>query len=27
MGEIEIDEITPDEEFYDETKPDREIGG
>jgi hypothetical protein len=27
MGEIEIDEITPDEEFYDETKPDKELSG
>ena len=27
MGEIEIDEIIPDEEFYDETKPDKELSG
>ena len=27
MGEIEIDEITPDEEFYDETKPDKDLSG
>jgi len=27
MAEIEIDEITPDEEFYDETKPDKELKG
>jgi len=27
MGEIEIDEITPDEEFYDETKPNKELSG
>ncbi len=27
MGEIEIDEITPDEDFYDESKPEKELSG
>lgn len=27
MGEIEIDEIAPDDEFYDETKPEKELSG
>lgn len=27
MDEIEIDEIAPDEEFYDETKPDKALSG
>jgi hypothetical protein len=27
MGEIEIDEITPDEDFYDETKPEKDLSG
>lgn len=27
MGEIELDEIAPDEEFYDEAKPDKELSG
>jgi hypothetical protein len=27
MGEIEIDEIKPDEDFYDEEKPDKELSG
>ncbi|SHK89944.1 Subtilase family protein [Desulfatibacillum alkenivorans DSM 16219] len=27
MGEVELDEIAPDEEFYDEAKPDKELSG
>ena len=27
MGEIEIDEIIPNEEFYDKTKPDKDLSG
>lgn len=27
MGEIELDEITPDEEFYDEARPDKDLSG
>jgi hypothetical protein len=27
MGEIEIDEISPDEDFYDESKPEKELSG
>ena len=27
MGEIEVDEIAPDEDFYDESKPERKLSG
>lgn len=27
MGEIEVEEITPDEDFYDEKKPEKELNG
>ena len=27
MGELEIDEITPDQDFYDEKKPEKELSG